>query len=71
MAWPRVKVHLIIVVANTTLQIACILVTRPRSRSPRSAQLVGAVVDAVGGAKVTKISGTKEMIIRMGIEMIM
>ena len=57
------KSHMIIVVANTTLQIACILVTRPRSRSPRrSAQLVRAVVDAVGGAKVTKISGTKEMI---------
>ena len=78
--WPRVNYHVIIVAENNTLQIACILVTRPISIIPsRSVQLVGAVVDAevyaevdvVADTKVTKRSGGRAIIIRMGIEIIM
>ena len=69
---------MIIVVENTNLQIACILVTRPKLIRPRIImQLVGvvvdtmldavvdAVVDAVADAKATGISG--ETIRGMGI----
>ena len=66
---------MIIVAANTKLQIFQTLVTRPISRSPRTIpQFVGEVVDvaldAVADAKMTAISGSRAMIIRMGIEMI-
>ena len=60
-------------VDNTTLQISCILVVRPR----RSAQLVGVVVDAMVDAEVGAVVDAKviaiieETIIGMGIEMIM
>ena len=68
---PMENSHVIMVVANTTLHISCILVTRPISIMPRrSMQLVGAVVDTVADAKVTEITGSRSMIIRMGIEMI-
>ena len=58
------------------LQIDRILVTRPRSRRPiMSTQLLGAVVDtlvdasvdAVADTKVTARSGSRVMIIRIGI----
>ena len=76
--WPKEKAHVIILVENNTIQISCILVTRPNLRRPRkSVQLVGVVVDAmvdttvdaVADAKVnTRIGAT---IRQMGIEMIM
>ena len=45
---PKEKSHIILVVDNTTVQIARIFVMRPRSRRPRrSAQIVRAVVDTV------------------------
>ena len=70
---PKERSHVIIVVENTTLPIARILVTRPKLKRPRrSAQLVGLVVDAamdaVADAKVNARSGAT--IKRMGIEMI-
>ena len=79
MACPRGEAHVIIVATNAMLQIYRILVTRPRPRRPgRSAQLVGAVVDAaveavdaVFDAKSTAIIGARAMKIGMGIEMIM
>ena len=67
-----------VVVENTTLHIARILVMRPKLRMPRSSKhllgvVVGAMVDvevdAVVGAKVT--SRIVAMIRRMGIKMIM
>ena len=65
---------MIIVVDNTSLQISCILMTRPTLRKPgKIAQLVGVVldvaVDAVADSKVTARSGAT--IRRMGIEIIM
>ena len=68
---------MIIVVENTTLQIAYILVTRPKIIRPRrSAHIAGVVldamvdeaVDAVADSKVIAISGAT--IIGMGIEII-
>ena len=67
---------MIIVAVNNALPINFILVTKPRSRRPgRSTQIVGSVLDAVMDtavdvlvdAKVTAISGSRAMIIRMGI----
>ena len=47
------KSHVIIVVVNTTLQIACILMTRQKLIRPRkSTHIVGVAVDAVSDAKV-------------------
>ena len=71
--WPKEKYHVIIVVENTSLPIARILMTRTKLKRPRrSAQLVELVVDAamsvVADAKVTTRSGAT--IKRMGIEMI-
>ena len=68
---------MVIVVENTTLQIAYILVTRPKIRRPRrSAHIAGVVldamvdeaVDAVADSKLIAISGAT--IIGMGIEII-
>ena len=80
--WKMEKAHVIIVVENTTLQIARILVTRPKLKRPRrSAHIVGVVVDkmvdavvdatvdTVENAKATTISGAT--IRGTGIEMIM
>ena len=79
---PKKNPHVIIVAKNNTLQIARMLVTRPRPRSPRmSVQLVRAVVDAMADAavdvKVDAVVDTKvdvrsgATIIRIGIETIM
>ena len=63
---------------NTTLQISCILVTRPKLRSPRrSLQLVGVVVDATVNAAVDAVTYSKvtarigAMIRRMKTDIIM
>ena len=69
---------MIIVVDNTTLQISCISVMRPKLRSPRKSShlvevvvdvAVDAVVDVVADAKVTARSGA--MMRRIEIENIM
>ena len=68
-------------VENTTIQIARILVTRPKLRRPRtSAHIVGVVVDAMvdaaADAEVDMVEYTKETTISgatirgIGIEMI-
>ena len=65
-ACPWEKDHVIILAENTTIQISCILMTRPKIIRPRrSAQIVGMVlntmvdveVDALADAKVTARSG--------------
>ena len=58
---PKEKSHVIIMDANTTLHIACILVMSPKLGRPRrSAQLVGVVVETMVEAEVDTAVETVE-----------